>query len=640
MKRGLILAAFVILAAGLLSGTVRAFSADGRDWREKLAPSLRQEVESAQSDEMITVIVTLREQTNLRRIAEANRARRLERVVKALRHTADDEQKGLRALLEQRRSEGLVSRIEPLWIFNGLILTATPAVIQEVAQRGEVLRITPNETIPAPQPLPATASLPEPNLEVINAPALWDLGLRGQGIVVANMDTGVDASHPDLAAQWRGGTNSWFDPNGEHPTTPTDVHGHGTWTMGVMVGRDAGGTAIGVALEAQWIAVKIFNDSGAANVEGIHQGFQWLLDPDGNPQTPDAPHVVNNSWAFGNPGCNLEFQLDLQALRAAGILPVFAAGNSGPNPGTSHSPANYPEAFAVGATDNDDGMYFYSSRGPSACGEDWTVFPEISAPGVNIRTVDLFGTYTSASGTSLAAPHAAGALALLLSANPALSADQQAAALIQSAVDLGLPGPDNDYGYGRLDVLAAYYWLTINIGPTPTPTETPLPTSTEEPTATPTPTETPSPTPTEEPTATPTPTETPTPTPTDTPTPTPVGVSVHVGDLDGKRRLIESSGGDWKATVVIKAHNAGHQAVAGATISAIWHDGAGTILGIGSCVTNDKGKCKIVGRFGRAYDRVILVIDGVTHATLGYDPALNHDPDGDSDGSRIVVRRP
>jgi subtilisin family serine protease len=114
-----------------------------------------------------------------------------------------------------------------------------------------------------------TTGAPEPNISVINAPALWSLGFRGQGVVVASMDSGVDATHPDLAARWRGGSNSWYDPYGQHPTVPTDVSGHGTWTMGVMVGRDAGGTSIGVAPDAQWIAVKIFNDSGASTFSAI-----------------------------------------------------------------------------------------------------------------------------------------------------------------------------------------------------------------------------------------------------------------------------------------------------------------------------------------------------------------------------------
>ena len=170
-------------------------------------------------------------------------------------------------------------------------------------------------------------------------------------MVVANLDSGVDATHPDLAGRWRGGTDSWFDPYGEHPATPTDLTGHGTATMGIMVGGDAGGTSVGMAPGATWIAARIFNDSGMATATAIHAALQWVLDPDGNPATADAPQVVNNSWAYGSPGCNLEFQPDLQALRAAGIVPVFAAGNYGPGASTSVSPANYPEALAVGDTD-------------------------------------------------------------------------------------------------------------------------------------------------------------------------------------------------------------------------------------------------------------------------------------------------
>ena len=118
-----------------------------------------------------------------------------------------------------------------------------------------------------------------------------------------------------------------------------------------MVGGSAGGTAIGVAPGAQWISARIFDDGGHSSVTAVHQAYQWLLDPDGNPATDDAPAVVNNSWTFTSLGCHLEFEHDLQALRAAGILPIFAAGNSGPGTSTSLSPGNNPSAFAVGATD-------------------------------------------------------------------------------------------------------------------------------------------------------------------------------------------------------------------------------------------------------------------------------------------------
>ena len=226
--------------------------------------------------------------------------------------------------------------------------------------------------------------------------------------------------------------------------------------MGVLVGGDAGGTAIGMAPQAQWIAARIFNDAGSATATAIHLGYQWLLDPDGDPDTPDAPNVVNNSWGFAYPGCNLEFEPDLLALRAAGILPVFAAGNSGPAADSGVSPANNPSAFAVGATDNADAIYVLSSRGPSSCGGSGSVFPDVVAPGVDIRTTGLFGTYGDHSGTSLATPHVSGGLALLLSAYPALSAEGQAQLLREGALDLGPAGPDDVYGYGRLDLLATY----------------------------------------------------------------------------------------------------------------------------------------------------------------------------------------
>ena len=438
----------------------------------RIAPDLQADLDALPAGEMLPVIVTLTDQADLSRIPGASRAARQQGVIRALQAQAEASQKQIQALLKVRSIQGKVSQVASFWVFNGLAVTATQDVIEELAARADVAKITPDEIEIEPVSS-LTLGPAETNLAVIKAPDLWSLDLYGQGVVVANMDSGVDASHPDLSGRWRGGTNSWFDPHGEHPLTPTDLQGHGTWTMGVMVGGDAGGTSIGAAPQAQWIAVKIFNDSGSSTATAIHQGFQWLMDPDGSPSTPDAPHVVNNSWTFSYPGCDLEFELDLQSLRAVGILPVFAAGNGGPGAGTSYSPANNPSAFAVGGTNDSDYIYAYSSRGPSSCGEPSSRYPEMVAPGVGVRTTGLYGFYDNATGTSLAAPHVAGGLALLLSAYPNLSDTWQENALINGAVDLGDIGPDNDFGYGRLDILASYQWLAN--APTPTPTATPDP---------------------------------------------------------------------------------------------------------------------------------------------------------------------
>ncbi len=299
---------------------------------------------------------------------------------------------------------------------------------------------------------------------MLGAPDLWAAGSTGSGVVVASLDTGVDAQHPDLSTRWRGGANSWFDPNGEH-ATPDDVSGHGTQAMGLIVGGDAGGSSIGMAPGATWIAAKIFNDAGQATLSGIHQAFQWALDPDGSPETVDSPHVVNNSWGFQPTvgTCWTEFAHDIAILRAAGIAVVFSAGNDGGAASTSESPANNVGSVSVGAVDSSRSVASFSSRGPSAC--NGSVFPKLAAPGVSVRTADLsFGgavpnPYAVVSGTSFSAPHVAGSMALLWSAHPSTNLAAMEAILESTAADLGIAGPDNDAGYGLPDLVAASFAL-------------------------------------------------------------------------------------------------------------------------------------------------------------------------------------
>ncbi|MHB8808431.1 MAG: S8 family serine peptidase, partial [Desulfobulbaceae bacterium] len=182
----------------------------------------------------------------------------------------------------------------------------------------------------------------------------------------------------------------------------------------------------------------------------------------------DAPDVVNNSWGFSDrPGeCLPEFQPDIQALKASGIGVVVAAGNSGPNDATSVSPANYPESFGVGAVDWTGAITSFSARGPRPAECGGGIFPEIVAPGEGVRTADVTANstnpepYVTVLGTSFAAPHVTGAMALLLSVDPQLTVAELEAALVQSAVDQGDPGADNGYGNGLLDVGAAYNRLT------------------------------------------------------------------------------------------------------------------------------------------------------------------------------------
>ena len=174
-----------------------------------------------------------------------------------------------------------------------------------------------------------------------------------------------------------------------------------------MVGGNPTDDPVGVAPDARWIAAKVFNDSGFSDEATIHAAFQWALDPDDDPATPDAPDVVNNSWDLdATTGMyDSEFQADINALRTAGIAVVFSAGNQqqGALANTSTSPGNNPGAFPVGAADSAGTIGFFSSRGPSPA--DGSIYPVLTAPGINVRSTDLFGGYAGFTGTSFSAPH-------------------------------------------------------------------------------------------------------------------------------------------------------------------------------------------------------------------------------------------
>lgn len=362
-----------------------------------------------------------------------------------------------------------ISNSTTLWAINAVAMRARPSVVRRLATLPEVSAIRLDAALRIPEETVGSVSSPEWNLSAVRAPALWASGHTGAGAVVASLDSGFDIRHPELAGRWRGGAADWFDPHGEH-ATPFDRDGHGTQTIGLIVGGSNGGPATGVAPGATFIAAKIFNDSGTTTLSAIHRGFQWVLDPDGDPGTDDAADVVNGSWGFDafTDRCDPEFGPDIAVLRAAGIVVVFPAGNSGPSAYTSLSPANNPGALAVGAVDELDRVAGFSGRGPSACAG---IYPHVVAPGVNVRTTDLtFGgtfpdSYAYVTGTSFAAPQVAGALALLRDAFPAATPLQLEDALERGAADLGEPRPNNDAGWGRIDVLGAYTVLAGLLGP-------------------------------------------------------------------------------------------------------------------------------------------------------------------------------
>ncbi len=440
--------------------TIILLSIGGQTQTDQIHPDLELKLQKLKKGEKLAVIVELKEQVKLNELVSmmsvADRRQKTRAVVHALQNLAEKHQEPLRTYLKKQTASGAAKHVIPYWIFNGFAVTATEPVIRHMAALSDVREIRLDSIIPMPSPTPTaaepSAGASEWNIGIIRAPEVWDLNpaYNGSGAVVGSFDTGVTLSHPDLYSRYRGNHQiSWFDPYNEH-ATPYDFYGHGTHTTGTMVGGNAGGSYIGVAPGAKWIAAKGFNDDGVGEASAFHQIFQWFLAPGGDPD--NAPDVVNCSWAFADPGCDLEFEADIQACRAAGIFPSFSSGNDGPAPGSVRSPAAYPISFAVGATDPSDQVVYFTGRGPSPC--DGSIKPNISAPGDGIISAYLFD-YAIMSGTSMAAPHVSGAVAVLRSINPNLSVEQLEAALNLGAKDISAPGPDNDSGAGRMDLFVS-----------------------------------------------------------------------------------------------------------------------------------------------------------------------------------------
>ncbi|BEL01920.1 hypothetical protein Q0Z83_001110 [Actinoplanes sichuanensis] len=307
-------------------------------------------------------------------------------------------------------------------------------------------------------------------LEAIHAPQAWAMGATGAGITVSNLDSGVQFDHPALARQYRGakpdGTvdhnYNWMATRGSCTAAPCDDNGHGTHTMGTMVGVD-GADHVGVAPDARWIATD--GCCTSSGVESLLRSGWWLLAPTDvqgdNPDPSQRPHVINNSW-----GQNVEHDFDGffeaidEAWTAAGIFSVWSSGNTSPYAAcdTVSTPGAAGSAYSVGALSPGGTLASFSRKGE---GDGGRIKPEISAPGDGVRSSYPNNGYVEMSGTSMAAPHVAGAVAALWSYDPTLigQVDETRRLLGESAVDVddtecgGTAEINNKYGEGRLDLV-------------------------------------------------------------------------------------------------------------------------------------------------------------------------------------------
>lgn len=481
-------ALFWVIILGLLVNVQSGFGAATHPVLSKLDPRLAQQPR----DEPIEFLIILQRDVDLSPAYNLpTKLAKGEFVYQSLRHQAEQSQKRIWQYLDHL---GIAYR--PFWIVNMIWVRGNLTLAEKLTQFPEVSRILPNPQIqvslPTSDATPTGIDTPttiEWNILKIRADEVWNLGYRGQGVVIGGADTGYEWTHPALKNQYRGWNGTYANHNynwhdaitvtntkcpGNSPE-PCDDYGHGTHTMGIAVGDDGGIHQIGVAPDAKWIGCRNMNN-GVGTPESYIACYEWFVAPypingdaftDGDPS--QAPDIITNSWTCPpNEGCDAESLRDtVEAVYAAGILSVHSAGNEG-NWGCSSiqfPAAIYPESFTVGATDSSDVIASFSSKGPVTIDGSNLLKPDISAPGVSIKSSFLNGSYTINQGTSMAAPHVAGLAALMLSADPSFKGQvSQIRSLIeQNAIplytyntcggDTPTSHPNHTYGWGRIDAL-------------------------------------------------------------------------------------------------------------------------------------------------------------------------------------------
>ncbi|MEA3447781.1 MAG: S8 family serine peptidase [Bacteroidota bacterium] len=387
------------------------------------------------------------------------------------------------------------------WILNAMCIEATPELINAMAADETVKRIdinSPryrNEEPVAVEPASIrTVGGTEPGLEAVNAPALWAMGYTGRNTLFLSIDTGVFTDHPAIADSYAGNhfplEYVWYGMRNPFPFDHSSST-HGTHTTGTVLGLEhETNDTIGMAWASYWMASDPVASSNSEILDPavLLEVFEWVLDPDGNPSTThDVPDVINNSWGYDYDmalemnACEMEEAHILEVVEAAGICSPFSAGNDGPDAATIGFPAmmtfNELNAMSVGAVNGNTSGYpiaNFSSHGPTTCNDSSgpiNIKPEVSAPGVSVRSASGHDGYANLSGTSMACPHVSGALLLLKEAFPYLGAYELKDALYKTASDLGDPGEDNTYGNGIIDVHAAYQYLAVTNDPVPPVTD-------------------------------------------------------------------------------------------------------------------------------------------------------------------------
>ena len=467
-----------------------------------IEPSLLREMERTDANDHIKICILLSDQADpvglTREAAQfGTKHERRQFVIESMKQRAEASQADLLFLLEEMERNGMVEDIRPFWIANVVSCMANKTSILDLSLRSDILSIGICEQV---RWISEDESLLSPrgdgreitqNLLQVNAPAVWEQGYTGQGVLVAIIDTGVNYNHADLAGRlWDGGTEYPYHGYdfSSNDNNPIDPHGHGTHVAGIVCGTGASGTQTGIAPSATIMALKTFNDYGEGDETMWMAAVQFALEHDAD--------VINMSLGRPMPDATQK-RIMRQAcdnLLAAGVVAAVCAGNirqlqyMAPVPANIYTPGDCPPPYlqeeqlvnpggtscviCVGAVDFNDSLAPFSSEGPSqwmdvpiysdypytagSTTEIGLIRPDLCAPGVQIKSLDYnnINGYTLMDGTSMATPLVTGTIALMLSKDPELTPVQIDEILERTAVPLSLH-KNNDFGSGRLDALAA-----------------------------------------------------------------------------------------------------------------------------------------------------------------------------------------
>ncbi len=476
------------------------YPGNNNQWKNKVVPSLLQKLESGATQDFIII---LKEQATLNKSRFIhNKNQKGQYVYEKLRQQAVSTQKDLINFLDGRNAAH-----KSFFIVNAIYSTGDLELVRSLALRDDVRVIEDNPEVQIERTSTAEASNNlrdgiEWGIEKIGADQVWDMGFTGQGVIVAGADTGVEWDHPAIMESYNGWSTdgvdhnySWYDavheisplhndtiispennPCGLSSVVPCDDHNHGTHTVGTMTGDDRMGNQIGVAPGAKWIACRNM-ERGWGSPATYIECFEWFLAPtDVNGENADpakAPHVINNSWGCPpEEGCNPDnfsaMETAITNIKSAGVVVVVSAGNSGSSCGSITNPAAiFEPSFTIGAFRSNDTIANFSSRGLISVDSSFRMKPNVAAPGVQVRSCIPGGSYATWNGTSMAGPHVAGMVALIISANPDLAGEVDIIEDIIEATAIPMvaeqdcneiPGesiPNPVYGYGRINALAA-----------------------------------------------------------------------------------------------------------------------------------------------------------------------------------------